>query len=125
IRVSSNTFMSAMIGERLARKEGGLEIWDNWMEQFGLGVSTESGLPNEIVGIKDYYHEARVASNLSALVRASWGQQAKYTTLQLAQFAAMLGNRGERLKPQFVEKIVNADGEIVEQFEKVVLNTVD
>src|SRR5690606_25562346 len=51
IRVSSNTFMSAMVGERLARKEGGLEIWDDWMEQFGLGVSTESGLPNEIIGI--------------------------------------------------------------------------
>jgi len=125
IRVSSNTFMSAMIGERLAQRQGGLETWNSWMEEFGLGVSTGSGLPGENVGIKDYYHEAKSASTLSALVRASWGQQAKYTTMQLAQFAAMLANRGERLKPQFVEKIVSADGEIVEQLEKVVLNKVD
>lgn len=125
IRVSSNTFMAAMVGERLAQRQGGLEIWNDWMEKFGLGVSTGSGLPAENIGIKDYYHEARNASTLSALVRAAWGQQAKYTTLQLAQYAAMLANRGERLKPQFVEKIVSPDGEIVEQFEKVVLNTVD
>lgn len=125
IRVSSNTFMSAMIGERLAQRQGGLEIWNDWMEKFGLGVSTESGLPGENIGVKDYYHEARTASTLSALVRASWGQQAKYTTMQLAQYAAMLGNRGQRLKPQFVEKIVNSSGEVVEEFEKVVLNEVD
>jgi penicillin-binding protein 2 len=113
IRVSSNTFMAAMIGERLAKRgEEGLRTWDSWMAKFGLGVSTGSGLPGEHPGIKDYEHEARNASVLSALVRASWGQQAKYTTLQLAQYATMLANRGTRLKPQLVEKIVGPDGQI-------------
>ncbi len=125
IRVSSNTFMSAMVGERLSRRENGLEIWDDYMEQFGLGVSTESGLPNEIVGIKDYYHEQRTASTLSALVRASWGQLGKYTTLQLAQYTVMLANRGERLKPQLVEKIVTPDGEEIQEAKRTVLNKVE
>lgn len=126
IRVSSNTFMSAMIGERLAKRENGLEIWDHWMAQFGLGVSTGSGLPNENPGVKDYYHEAKNASTLSALVRASWGQQAKYTAMQLAQYATTLATRGQRVKPQFVEKVVAPDGSIVEQFEgPEILNVVD
>jgi len=113
IRVSSNTFMAAMIGERLAKRgEDGLKTWDEWMAKFGLGVSTKSGLPGEHPGIKDYEHEAKNASVLSALVRAAWGQQAKYTTLQLAQYASMLANRGTRLKPQLVEKIVGPDGSI-------------
>jgi penicillin-binding protein 2 len=128
IQYSSNVFMSAMVGNPLALKYGvkGLDVWDAFMKQFGLGVLTESGLPNEYAGGLDYY--TNVAKGLdsyqSALVRASWGQQARYTTLQLAQYAAMLGNKGKRMKPQFVDKITTYDGELVKQTEPEVLNEV-
>ncbi|QHW31114.1 penicillin-binding protein 2 [Paenibacillus rhizovicinus] len=127
IQHSSNTFMAAMVGNKLYQKykgAKGVDVWDNYVKQFGLGVSTESGLPGESKGVIDYYHESETASSQSALIRASFGQQAKYTTLQLAQYAAMLGNEGKRMQPQFVNKVVDQDGKVVQGFTPKVLNTV-
>ncbi|GMK39839.1 penicillin-binding protein [Paenibacillus sp. CCS19] len=125
---SSNPFMAAMVGDRLYSKYrgiAGLDKWDAYMKQFGLGVKTGSDLPFEKEGVIDYYHEAETASIQSALIRASFGQQARYTVLQLAQYTATLASRGKRMKPQFVEKIVDSDGHTVQTMQPEVLNTVD
>lgn len=125
---SSNPFMAAMVGDRLYSKYkglAGLDKWDDYMKEFGLGVKTGSDLPFEKEGVIDYYHEAETASIQSALVRASFGQQARYTVLQLAQYTATLASRGKRMKPQFVEKIVDSDGHTVQTMQPEVLNTVD
>ncbi len=123
IRRSSNTFMSAMIGNPLYLREGnnGINIWDQYMESFGLGVLTGSGLPNEIRGTKEYMNLERAGSAQSALVFASWGQQGRYTALQLAQFTTMLANKGKRLQPLFVDRITTAQGETIETYEPVIL----
>ncbi|WP_127589242.1 peptidoglycan D,D-transpeptidase FtsI family protein [Paenibacillus koleovorans] len=125
---SSNTYMSEMIGLRLYNRyrSSGTEmkVWDDYMKEFGLGVKTGSGLRYESAGIADYNHEAKNASPQSALVRASWGQMGKYTTLQLAQFTAMLGNRGKRLKPNFVDKLTTYDNQLIKTFQPEVLNEV-
>jgi cell division protein FtsI/penicillin-binding protein 2 len=123
LRRSSNVYMSAMIGNPLYRIHGnkGVDVWDEYMESFGLGVLTGSGLPGEIKGTKEYMDYSS-SSAQAALVFASWGQQGRYTALQLAQYTTMLANKGKRLKPQFVDKITTADGETVEEFEPVILN---
>lgn len=125
---SSNTYMSEMIGLRLFNKYNRsnteMKVWDDYMKQFGLGIKTESGLRYESPGIIDYNNEAKNASTQSALVRSSWGQMGKYTTLQLAQFAAMLGNKGKRLKPNFVDRMTTYDNQPIKKFEPVVLNEV-
>nr|WP_221626839.1 penicillin-binding transpeptidase domain-containing protein [Cohnella lubricantis] len=127
IAKSSNAFMSAMIGNALYLRDGkeGLDIWDKYMKEFGLGVSPESGLPGESKGSINYFIEAERGSAQSALIYASFGQQGRYTALQLAQYATMLANRGSRLKPQFVDHITDADGNIVQSYQKEVLNTVE
>ncbi|MFD2613742.1 peptidoglycan D,D-transpeptidase FtsI family protein [Paenibacillus gansuensis] len=129
IQYSSNTFMAEKIGNPLYSKYNGdikaVDVWDSYMKQFGLGVTTSSGLPNEQDGTVDYYHEAKSGSAQSALVYASFGQQGRYTTLQLAQYAATLANRGNRLKPQFVEKVTTNDNkELVRGYKPEVLNRV-
>lgn len=127
IAKSSNAFMSAMVGDRLYRKklDDSINIWDNYLKQFGLGVTTGSGLPNESAGVIDYYHEAETGSLQSAMVRSAWGQQGRYTALQLAQYASMLANHGKRLKPQFVNEIKDVDGNVTQPYQPEVLNTVD
>ncbi|WP_343223645.1 peptidoglycan D,D-transpeptidase FtsI family protein [Paenibacillus oenotherae] len=127
IAKSSNPWMAKMIGNALYERDRnkGVELWDSYMKQFGLGVLTGSGLPNESKGVIDYFHEMEVASSQSALIFASFGQQAKYTTLQLAQYTAMLANHGKRMKPQFVNEIRDAEGNVVKKFEPEVLNTID
>ncbi len=123
IAVSSNTFMSAMIGNNLyLNRKDPVDVWHSYMTQFGLGISTGSGLPSESPGVIDYFHEAQTGSAQSALVFASFGQQGRYTTLQLAQHTAMLASRGKRMKPQFVERIETYDGQLVKQFEPEILN---
>ncbi|RKP56311.1 penicillin-binding protein 2 [Cohnella endophytica] len=124
---SSNAFMSAMVGNNLYKKYNGKEgvnVWDQYMKEFGLGVTTGSGLPSESKGVTDYYHEADTASSQSALIRASWGQQGRYTTLQLAQYAATLASHGKRMKPQFVQEIQDVNGNVTQPFQSEVLNTV-
>ncbi|MFD2117731.1 peptidoglycan D,D-transpeptidase FtsI family protein [Paenibacillus yanchengensis] len=130
IRHSSNTFMAEKIGNALNMRgdvdgKSSIDIWDEYMKLFGLGVQTGSGLPHESAGIINYYTEAERASKQSALIYASFGQQGSYTTLQLAQYTAMLANRGKRIKPQFVNEIRTADGELVEGYTPEVLNEVN
>ncbi len=126
ISKSSNAFMAKNIGDALYKRDGkeGVDIWDSYMKQFGLGVTTGSGLPGESKGDLNYFKEVKSGSAQSALIYASFGQQGRYTALQLAQYATMLANRGKRIKPQFVNEIRDAAGNVVQPFQPEVLNEV-
>ncbi|WP_189023752.1 peptidoglycan D,D-transpeptidase FtsI family protein [Paenibacillus albidus] len=126
IEHSSNAFMVDWIGEKLYDKYGSqsIEIWDKYMKDFGLGVSTQSGLPYEHVGTVEYNNIEQAGSYLAAMAYASFGQSGKYTTLQLAQYASTLANRGERIKPQLVSKIEDQNGQVIKEYKREVLNTV-
>ncbi len=126
IEKSSNVFMVDMVGKRLYDKYGskGIEVWDKYMKEFGLGVSTQSGLPREFLGQINYTNTKAAGSAQAALVYASFGQQGSYTTLQLAQYASTLANEGVRIKPQLVSKITDSDGKVVKTFEREVIDEV-
>ncbi|BFH63028.1 peptidoglycan D,D-transpeptidase FtsI family protein [Paenibacillus azoreducens] len=124
---SSNVFMIDEIGLKLYQKYGSksIDVWDRYMTSFGLGISTGSGLPGEWKGRKEYINVKQAGSVQSAMAYASFGQQGKYTTLQLAQYAVMLANEGKRLKPQLVSKITDHQGRIIKTFGPEVLSTVN
>ncbi len=126
IENSSNAFMVDWIGERLHTKYGSksIEVWDKYMKDFGLGVSTQSGLPYEHVGIVEYENIEQAGSYLAAMAYASFGQSGKYTTLQLAQYASTLANRGVRIKPQLASKIEDQSGQVIKKYEREILNKV-
>jgi penicillin-binding protein 2 len=126
IEHSSNTFMSAKIGIPFYQKYGGenrvvTQKWAEYMAKFGLGVPTGSGLPFEYAGSNDFIKNAEKDSYQSAMVYASWGQNEKYTTMQLAQFTATLANRGKRMKPQFVETVKTYEGQVLQTFQPEVI----
>ncbi|MFC3801882.1 peptidoglycan D,D-transpeptidase FtsI family protein [Cohnella sp. GCM10012308] len=124
---SSNAYMAKMVGNALYLRSGtkGLDIWDSYMKEFGLGVKTDSGLPGESKGSVNYYIESKRGSAQSALIYSSFGQQGRYTALQLAQYATTLASRGTRLKPQFVDRIEDTDGNVVQDYEAEVLNKIE
>lgn len=126
IEKSSNVFMIEMVGNKLYEKYGskGVDVWDKYMKEFGLGVAPGSGLPIEHKGLINYFDEAKTGSPQSALVYASFGQQGRYTVLQLAQYASTLANQGARIKPQLVSKITDPAGNTVKTFGREVLNEV-
>ncbi|MFC7678230.1 peptidoglycan D,D-transpeptidase FtsI family protein [Paenibacillus sp. GCM10028914] len=123
---SSNAFMIDMVGKQLFNKYGaeGINVWDKYMKEFGLGVSTEVGLPGEFLGTIEYTNIEQAGSPLAALAFASFGQSGKYSTMQLAQYATTLANRGVRIKPQLVSEIKDQEGNVVKKFEREVLNEV-
>lgn len=122
IQESSNTFMIDMVGKPLLDKykSGVIDVWTKHMNEFGLGVPTEVDLPGEQSGTTDYTNTKE--SLLTRMAYASFGQQGKYTTMQLAQYTAMLANRGDRLKPHIVDKITDSDGTVVYQAKREVIN---
>jgi cell division protein FtsI/penicillin-binding protein 2 len=124
IRKSSNTFMVDMVGKRLYKNYGakGIDIWDGYMKEFGLGVSTEVDLPLEYFGKLEYTNKAE--TSLTRLVLASFGQQGRYTVMQLAQYTATLASRGKRMEPHLVSKITDEKGNIVQEIQPKVLNEV-
>ena len=126
IEKSSNAFMIDMVGKRLLSKYGAtkaLAKWDEYMKDFGLGVSTGIDLPKEFLGQLEY-NAKNDESALTRLAFASFGQQAKYTTMQLAQYTTMLANKGKRLEPHLVKEIRDAEGNVVKKFKPKVLNEV-
>ncbi|WP_342427083.1 penicillin-binding transpeptidase domain-containing protein [Paenibacillus sp. FSL L8-0158] len=129
IRHSSNAFMVDMVGERLYDKyknnasvEQGIGVWDKYMKQFGLGVSTGVDLPGEFKGLLEYTDKGESA--LSRLAYASFGQQGKYTPMQLAQYATMIATKGKRMEPHLVSQIKDTNGNVVQTFKPKVLNEV-
>ncbi|WP_151737197.1 peptidoglycan D,D-transpeptidase FtsI family protein [Paenibacillus tengchongensis] len=127
IQESSNTFMVDMVGNPMFRKYGdaGVEIWDQYMKAFGLGITTGSGLPGEKSGIRDHLKIEEAGSSQAALVHASFGQKGGYTALQLAQYTATLANEGERIKPQLVSRITDSKGKTVQAFGREVLDRIE
>ncbi len=123
IKESSNAFMIDEIGKPMLSKYGSdvTKTWSNYMKQFGLGVETQVDLPGEQLGTEDFMREES-GSLLTRMAYASFGQQGKYTTMQLAQYTVMLANRGERLKPRLVSKITDSNGETVEEYGREVID---
>ncbi|UNK16128.1 penicillin-binding protein 2 [Paenibacillus sp. N3/727] len=127
IQNSSNAFMIDWVGEKLFGKYGikGIDVWGKYMKEFGLGVSTESGLPKEHRGRAEYENYEAAGSPIASLAFASFGQGGAYTTLQLAQYTATLANQGSRIKPQMVSKIEDQKGNVIKKYGREVLNKVE
>ncbi|WP_052487505.1 penicillin-binding transpeptidase domain-containing protein [Gordoniibacillus kamchatkensis] len=91
IEMSSNTFMAAKVAVPLYNKYSqnpgtAVTIWKRYLSNFGLG------------NLADFDAEAARKGDLSALVNASWGQNERFTVLELVQYAATLANHGTRMK---------------------------
>ncbi len=130
LQYSANTFMGEMVGNRMymsskypsfPKAGNAIEVWDSYMKKFGLGQLTGSQLPGEYAGDPYYFETAKRESAQSVLIYASFGQQGRYTTLQLAQYASMLANHGKKYRPVFVDRITTYDGQLVRQVEPELL----
>lgn len=72
----------------------GLDRWEEYLDRFGFGKSTESGLPNESQGFTDF-------DNPVSQTMSSFGQGFAATPMQLMQAYTTIGNHGEMLKIQY------------------------
>ncbi|RXT08142.1 penicillin-binding protein 2 [Ammoniphilus sp. CFH 90114] len=108
LQKSSNTYM-ARIAENLVSKGNSVQTFQRYHHHFGMGIQTGVKLPFESKGLEDYVDTSKRISALAGLVQASFGQQERYTTMQMAQYTATLANKGKRLRPQIVDRIESKD----------------
>ncbi len=87
-------------------------------KEFGLGTETEIDLPNETLGV------IGTKTDSGLLLDFAIGQYDTYTPIELSQYITTIANSGIRIKPFILDKVVDNDGNIVYQTNRVELNTV-
>ncbi len=90
----------------------GLEKYYQYLQAFGLGQKTGSGLPGEASGIIIPQDKA---TELNLAVMAM-GQSIAVTPLQLLRAVAAVANGGVMMQPRLVEKVVSPEGKVVQSF---------
>lgn len=96
------------IGEKL-----GVDTFYKYMETFGFNEKTGVDLPGEAVGIM---HKKENVGPVE-LATMSFGQSFQITPLQLLRAISSVINGGNLITPHFATKIIDENGNIIEQFE--------
>lgn len=78
----------------------GTENWKEYLDKFGIGKTTSTGLPNEQEGFNPYMWPLEKANT-------SFGQGLTVTVMQMMQAYSAVANEGKMMKPQFISKIVD------------------
>lgn len=95
------------IGEKL-----GVEKFYEYMDKFGFNEKTGVDLPGEAVGIM---HKQEKVGPVE-LATMSFGQSFQITPLQLLRAISSVINGGELITPHFGLKVVDNEGNIIEEF---------
>ncbi len=78
----------------------GPETYRKYLDKFGFGQSTNSGLPNEATGKILYRYPIEKITTI-------FGQGTTVTPLQIVQAESAIANDGKMMKPYVVDKIVD------------------
>ncbi len=94
----------------------GVKGFCDYFKAYGLTEKTGIDLPNEA---DSFFYSADTMSEVDLAV-SSFGQANKITPLQMITAYAAAINGGYLVTPQVVDKIVDADGNIVKEFDPVI-----
>lgn len=122
---SCNSYFFQMLRD-IVEKEGwsnpeiGLTILNEHLYDFGLGVTSGIDIPGESRGFvptpkyyNDLYNDKFSTWKSTYIMSIGIGQgELELTTLQIANLAAILANRGYYIQPHLVKQIVSPQGEI-------------
>ena len=91
------------------------DIYRDYFNRFGLGVSTGIEFPNESLGYKGSKR------NPGLLMNFAIGQYDTYTNIQLNQYISTIARDGDRYKMHLLNKIIDNNGNIT-VIEPMILN---
>ncbi len=100
---------SSNVAATLLAKELGADNLRTFYDTLGFGKKTGIELPNEVEGKNVFQYESEVAT-------AAFGQGITVTPIQMLQALSTLANDGVMVKPYLVSKIVDENGNIVEEY---------
>ena len=132
LRESCNPFFRCVFEgliNHFPTSQEGLAIWTDFAHKFGLGQRFNTDIYSEKAGFipdTSYYNRYYGRHWKSSTIRSlSIGQgEILVTPLQLANLAAIIGNKGVYIKPHFVKAIVNQEShDTIYPFKKQVVST--
>lgn len=103
IEKSCNTFYYSLVNKL------GIEVWSKYAKKFGFGRKTKIDIPEESSGIvpsTEYYNRVYGKNGWTKgfVISLGIGQgELNVTPLQLAQYAALIGNSGKSAQPHFLK----------------------
>ena len=121
ITLSGALEQSCNVALMLINDANGKEVFTRYENDFGFGKKTGVDLPGEEAGL------LISAENMGStdLATNSFGQNINVTMIQMGSAFSSLINGGYYYKPHLVKQIVNEDGGVVENVDKVLVkNTV-
>lgn len=98
----------------------GAEKFYEYLNAFGISQNTGSDLLGETSGI---IHDVKNVTQ-STLATAGFGQGFTLTPLNMLNAMCVIANDGKLMEPRIVKKIVDNDGNVVEEFEEKVVKQV-
>lgn len=100
---------SSNVAATLLSQALGADKLRSFYDTLGFGKTTEIELPNEAEGKITFKYESEVAT-------ASFGQGITVTPIQMLQALTTLANDGVMVKPYIVSKIVDENGNVVNEY---------
>lgn len=121
IAESNNVFFYALGGGFDKIKGMGIGNMKKWWQRFGYGEKTGIDLPSEASGLLPDPEWKKKALNqdwyLGDTYHAAIGQgDLLATPIQMVRMVSAIANGGKLLNPQIVQKITDADGNVVKEF---------
>jgi len=99
---------SSNLGTILASERiGGKKLY-SYLKAFGIGESTQSGLPGESRGLIPDYQDW----SPTTFPTVAFGQGLAVTSLQAASVFATIANDGLRVEPRIVQSVISPDGTV-------------
>ena len=108
LQVSSN------VGSSILARRVSPEKYRGLLKRFGFGVKTSSGLYGEVSGILPPlpWRQGRHST-------IAYGQGIAVTPLQIVTAASAIANKGVRVEPRIIQRIVSPEGDIIKEFPTV------
>ena len=109
-----NVYRNILENKKFKSSKEGYEAWRNYVEQFGFGTRLGTDITGERKGTlkhREYYDKLYKGSwNALTVLSVSIGQgEIQATALQLANFAAIIANRGYYYTPHIIKQIEGQD----------------
>lgn len=110
-KVSSNVAICELLTSYLPAN-----VFDEYLDRFGFFKPVGMVGVDETTGVKNFNYPIDQLST-------GFGQASSVTALQMVQAYTAILNDGKMMKPYYIDKITNSDGEIVEQYTPEVVGT--
>ncbi len=113
--LSQSSNIGAFFIAKKVEDRSGVGTFDSYIKNFGFGSRTGIELTAEAAGLVTGPDDR--AWSRTSLSRIAMGYEVDVTALQMASALSVIANGGNLMKPQIIQKVSSAEGEVIYQLQ--------